>query len=201
MKSFFITSFLTLLSFLALAHKDPAEFGQVRKADLTMKSYAHDTAAAAVILFDKGSTVLTSLQSGHLTYKRHVRIKIFRKEAFEDWVNVTLFAERGTFSKLKGTTYNLEEDSVIKSEIDDKAIFKTRFNKYIDQIRFTLPNVKEGSVIEYNYIIKGEIGVAPWQFQYSIPVVFSEYTVEVPGFFNMNYTIKGLISPAYEVKN
>jgi hypothetical protein len=200
MKSFFFASFLTLSSFLAEANVT-SKFGEVPMEELTMKSYARDTSAAAIILFDKGSTVLTSLQSGHLTYKRHVRIKIFRKEAFEDWVNVTLFSERGTFSKLQGITYNLEEESVIKSEIDDKTIFKTRFNKYIDEIRFTLPDVREGSVIEYSYIIKGEIGVSHWQFQYSIPVVFSEYTVEVPSFFNMNYTIKGLISPTYEIKN
>ena len=177
------------------------KFGEVRKEELTMKSYARDSAAAAVILFDKGSTSLTSLQTGMLTYRRHVRIKIFRKEALDDWATVTFFVERGTFSKLNAITYNLEKDSVVKSEIDDNAIFKKRYNKYIDEINFTLPNVKEGSVIEYNYVIKGDIGVAPWRFQYSIPVVLSEYTVEVPSYFNLHYSLNGMISPTREVKN
>ena len=90
---------------------------------------------------------------------------------------------------------------MVKSEIDDNAIFKRRYNKYIDEINFTLPNVKEGSVIEYNYVIKGDIGVSPWQFQYSIPVASSEYTVEVPAYFNLHYTLKGMIFPTREAKN
>ena len=184
-----------------LEAKADSKFGEVPKEELTMKSYARDSAAAAVILFDKGSTSLTHAQTGMLTYKRHVRIKIFRKEALDNWASVTLFVERGTFSKLNGITYNLEKDSVVKSEIDDNAIFKKRYNKDIDEINFTLPNVKEGSVIEYNYVIKGNIGVAPWQFQYSIPVVLSEYGVEVPAYFNLHYTLKGTISPTREAKN
>ena len=181
--------------------KVASKFGEVPKEELTMKSYARDTSAAAIILFDKGSTSLINSQSGALTYKRHVRIKIFRKEALDDWASVTFFVERGTFSKLNGITYNLEKDSVVKSEIDDNAIFKRRYNKYIDEINFTLPNVKEGSVIEYNYVIKGDIGVSPWQFQYSIPVVLSEYAVEVPAYFNLHFTLKGMISPTREAKN
>ena len=184
MKFFFFASFL-MLSYVWVEAKDVSKFGEVVKEELTMKSYALDSAAAAIILFDKGSTSLTYAQTGVLTYKRHVRIKIFRKEARDDWASVTLFVKRGTFSKLNGITYNLEKDSVVKSEINDNAIFKKRYNKYIDEINFTLPNVKEGSVIEYNYIIKGNIGVSRWQFQYSIPVVLSEYAVEVPAYFNL----------------
>jgi len=201
MKAFFLASFLTLSYFSAEADKGVSKPDEVSREELIMKRYAADTSAAAVIIFDKGSTALTNPQLGLLTYKRHVRIKVFRKEAFDDWASVTLFAERGTFSKLDGITYNLEKDSVVKSEIDDKAIFKRKYNKYIDEINFTLPNVKEGSVIEYNYVIKGNIGVAPWQFQYSIPVVSSEYAVEVPAYFNLRHTLKGLISPSRDAKN
>jgi hypothetical protein len=54
---------------------------------------------------------------------------------------VTLFAERGTFSKMKAKPTILKK-TVSSKGIDDKTIFRTRFNKYIDEIRFTLPNVK-----------------------------------------------------------
>ena len=88
MKSFFFASFLTLSSFLSEA-KVTSKFGEVPMEELTMKSYARDTSAAAIILFDKGSTALINSQSGMLTYKRHVRIKIFSKEALNDWASVT----------------------------------------------------------------------------------------------------------------
>jgi len=164
-----------------------------------MKSYPADTSAAAIIIFEKGSTILNNEETAYLTYKRHVRIKVFRKEAL-NWANVILLVERGTLTKLNGITYNLEKDSAIRTEIDDKAIFKKRFNKYIDEISFTLPNVKEGSVIEYSYVVKGNIGIAAWKFQHSIPVVFSEYTIEIPTRYKMRHTLKGLIPPKYETK-
>lgn len=201
MKAFFFAPFLLLSCFFAGAHHSTSKFDEVSREELTMKSYDADTSAAAVILFDKGSTALTNPQTGMFTYKRHVKIKIFRKEAVDDWATVTLFASRGTFSKLNGITYNLEKDSIVKSEIDENGIFKRRYNKYIDEISFTLPKVKEASVIEYEYVIKGTIGVDPWQFQYSIPVVLSEYTIIVPDYHKIGYTLKGLISPTRETKN
>jgi hypothetical protein len=164
-----------------------------------MKSYPADTSAAAVFIFEKGSTILNNEETAFVTYKRHVRIKIFRKEAL-NWANVILLVERGTLTKLNGITYNLEKDSAVRTEIDDKAIFKKRFNKYIDEISFTLPNVKEGSVIEYSYVLRGNIGIAQWKFQHSIPVVSSEYTVEIPTRYHMRHKLKGLISPKHETK-
>ena len=126
MKAFVSATLLLLCYFLAEADKNSSEFGDIRREELTMVNYSTDTSAAAVILFDKGSTALINSQSGHLTYKRHVRIKIFRKEAFDKWASVSLYVERGTFGKLAGITYNLEKDSIIKSEIDDDAIFISR---------------------------------------------------------------------------
>jgi hypothetical protein len=201
MKLFFISFLASTTCFLAAAQKNPAKFEEVSREELSMKNYSGDTSAAAVILFDKGSAILTMTPIRSLTYMRRIRIKIFRKEAFNEWANKTLFVDRGTFSKLNGITYNLEEDSVVKSELGDKSIFKGRHNKYIDEIKFTLPNVKEGSVIEYSYVIKGDVGVPNWQFQHSIPAVFSEYAVEVPPSLTIKNTVKGLFYPTHQAKN
>jgi hypothetical protein len=201
MKLFFISFLASTTYFLAAAQKNPVKFEEVSREELSMKNYSGDTSAAAVILFDKGSAILTTTPIRSLTYMRRVRIKIFRKEAFNEWANKTLFVDRGTFSKLNAITYNLEEGSVVKSELDDKSVFKARHNKYIDAIKFTLPNVKEGSVIEYSYVIKGDIGVPNWQFQYSVPVVLSEYAVEVPPSLTIRNTVKGLFYPTYQAKN
>lgn len=200
MKSIFITCLLLTTYFLTVAQGDAVKPGDVLWQELTMQHYPGDTSAAAVIIFDNGSSTLAALGARALTYKRNVKIKIFRKDAFDDWANVGLLVERGSFSKLKGITYNLENGKVIKSEIDDNSIFKKRFNKYIDEIKFTFPQVKEGSVIEYSYVIKGD-GLPPWQFQYSVPVIRSEYMVDVPAPFILRNTITGLLSPEHEEKN
>lgn len=84
MRPFFIVLLVSLPSFLVVAQKDVIKFGDVTKGELTMKRYSNDTSAAAVILFDIGSAVLARGTTIPLTYKRHVRIKIFRTEAFGD---------------------------------------------------------------------------------------------------------------------
>lgn len=201
MKAFLLCPLIVLFFAVAEAHSGSSKFGEVSHDELTMKNYAADTSAAAVIVFDKGSTSLINTSTGYIAYKRHVRIKIFRKEAINDWASVTMFVERGTLAKLDGITYNFERDSVARSKIDENAIFKRRYGKYFDEINFTLPNVKEGSVIEYTYVIKGDVGVSPWQFQYSVPVVSSEYSVTLPTHYKLRHTLKGLLLPTYETKN
>lgn len=191
MKAVAITLFLLFINLLASAQK-PADFGDVSMEEMTMKDYNQDSSAAALILFDVGKSVYDLSMNTPLTFKRHVRIKILTKEGFSEWANEKLFVERGSFSKLKGTTYNLENDTIIKSELDENSIFKKRVNKYIDEVNFALPDVKVGSVIEYSYVIKGD-GLLGWQFQYSIPNLWSEYTVEVSGFLNYRHYLSGLI--------
>ncbi|WP_276372732.1 DUF3857 domain-containing protein [Chryseolinea sp. H1M3-3] len=194
MKYLFIIPLLLTTYFVTVAQGDAVEPDDVLWQELSMRRYSADSTAGAVIIFDNGSSTLASVGARALTYKRNVKIKIFRKDAFDEWANVALLVERGAFSKLKGVTYNLENGRVVKSEIDDNSIFKKRFNKHIDEIKFTLPQVKEGSVIEYSYAIKGD-GLPPWQFQYSIPVIRSEYTVDVPVAFILRHSITGLLSP------
>ncbi|MBA4055302.1 MAG: hypothetical protein C0490_11360, partial [Marivirga sp.] len=202
MRAFFSALLLSMAALSAVAQKDIVKFGDVSKGELTMKRYSKDTSAAAVILFDIGSAVIARGSNIPLTYKRHVRIKIFRKEAFDDWANENLYVQRGGFTRLKGVTYNLVKDSVEKTEIDDNAVFKIRFNKYIDEIKFTLPNVKEGSVIEYSYTIKGDSDIPDWKFQYTIPVLWSQYSVDLPNFIPLRKIMKGTIAiNDHKVKN
>jgi hypothetical protein len=184
------------------AQNGPVAFGSVSQEELTMKEYSGDTSAVAVVLFDQGHANIFIGASVNITYRRHVRIKIFNKEAFEEWANVSLLVERGSFSRLRGVAYNLENGRVVETEINDDAVFRIKHNKYIDEIKFTLPNVMEGSVIEYSYMLKGDIGLPDWQFQYSIPVVWSEYTVGLPSGLRFNKTIKGVFPvTTHEVKN
>ena len=201
MKIILLAAILCQIQYLALAQSGPVKFGEVSMEELTMKSYRGDTSAAAVILFDKGSTVVTFGATVIVQYRRHVRIKIFDKKAFDKWANERLLVDRNGFSKLKGVTYSLEEGKIVTSEIDDNGVFRVRYSKYIDEIKFTLPNVKEGSVVEYSYVVNGD-GVPGWQFQYSIPTIWSEYSLDVPPNVPVRKIMKGVLPvTSHEVKN
>jgi hypothetical protein len=60
-----------------------------------------------------------------------------------------------------------------------------------------MPNVREGSIIEYEYTIRsGNFGsLRDWYFQTSIPVNYSEFKVKIPYFLTFNKRTKGFLYP------
>ena len=60
-----------------------------------------------------------------------------------------------------------------------------------------MPNVREGSIIEYEYKVRsGNFGsLRDWYFQASIPVNYSEFKVKTPYFLTFNKRIKGFLYP------
>ena len=162
------------------------EYGSVSVADLQQIASAGDT-TSAIILFDKGSAVLEPNSTSGTVVKRHMRLKIIRKGALREWGDFKFTISREAQLKVKGATYNLENGVVVKSQLEDKAILKSRFDKNFDQITFAFPNVREGSILEFTSTYKNpDLMVPSWDFQYSIPVKWSEYSVSIP--------VKGLIS-------
>src|SRR5690606_2404074 len=57
----------------------------------------------------------------------------------------------------------------------------------------TLPNVKEGSIIEYKYTLKTPYTsfFPDWYFQHTIPVNYVEYEVKIPQYFSYRRFLKG----------
>ena len=76
--------------FTVHAQQGPSmEWGVVDTADLRMKTYAPDTSAPAVVLFDVGR--LEFNDNGGFTLRRHRRVKILSKEGF-DWATYSVSA-------------------------------------------------------------------------------------------------------------
>jgi hypothetical protein len=198
MKYLYLAIILCSVCSISQAQNEPSKFGDLTMDELKKKAFNSDTSVAAVILFDKGESFMTQ-GNITITFKRHMRIKIFKRDALAEWGSVKIVVERGTLSKLKGATYNLENGAIVASPMQEESIFKTRENKYLDQVRFTLPNVKEGSVIEFSYVIDAE-ALTAWQFQHSIPTVWSEYVLEVPEQFQYRKQFMGTLRPTQHVK-
>ncbi len=82
---------------------------------------------------------------------------------------------------------------MVKTELDKKQIFNERKNKYLTLTKFTMPNLKEGSVIEYSYrlYIQSVFNFKTWEFQSDIPKLHSEYIAFLPAIYNYNVVIRG----------
>ena len=191
------------------AQKSPVKFGDIPMEDLKMKVYDKDSSASAVILSDYGEAyVMLTTVNASLVFERHVRIKILTKEGL-DWATAAIQlyhsgSNEERVTKLKATTYNLENGKVVETDMSKDGIFKEKFNRNINLQKFTLPNVKEGSVIEYSYTVSSEFlaNFPDWQFQYDIPVRASEYWALFPDFFIFEKYMQGYVTlTSYEVKN
>jgi len=171
---------LLLSCIAAFSQIDPSEFGSVSVAELSPEPYKGDT-ASAIVLFDKGSVVVEPNSTIGTTFKRHMRIKIITKDAFDRWGSRKFFVSIDGQLKVRGFTYNLENGSVQKTELTQASIFRSKYNKYVEEINIAFPNVKEGSVVEFSLIEKNpDLYLPGWRFQTSIPTRWSEYTISVP---------------------
>lgn len=201
MKRHFLPAVFCLIScFHGIAQK-PADFGEVTMAEMNMTTYAKDTAASAVILFDRGSCTLT--EAGEVTYKRHMRIKFFSNEAIDEYATrkLLLYRDEEKVSRIRGAAYNLEGGKIVQSKLTDENIFKTKQAKIYDEYSFTIPNARPGSVIEYSYIISYNLARLPsWDFQHSIPTMLSEYELDYPAIITIQKQMQGFLSIS-DVKN
>jgi hypothetical protein len=197
--SFFL---VLLLSQTTFSQKEPMKFGKIDTKNLEMTRYEADTNASAVILFDFGKVYYEYNENKDrfiLNFNRHVRVKIFDKEAYNwaDW-SIPLRIE-GSYveklSELKGITFNMENGKVVKTKLSGKDIYDEDVYQYLERKKFAMPNVKEGSVIDIKYSITSDLFyyIHDWYFQYEIPVMWSEYTVEIPEFYIFKKIVNGYV--------
>ena len=169
------------------------KFGGVTADDFKPKVYSIDSNATAVIIADIGSTEIVGNTKGtfSLLFRNYRRAHILNKNGYDIGdVKIELYtngtAEEGLES-LRAVTYNLENGKVVETKLEVKtAVFKDKVNKNKVVKKFTFPNIKEGSIIEYEYSIKSDFifNLQPWDFQGEYPCLWSEYKVAMPSFYN-----------------
>lgn len=223
-KTTLMFKYIPLLSFLLLffnfkvaAQKSESElhvakFGKVTAADFDAKTFGADSAAAAVKIFDvgKGSFEISSATGGFVyVFERHVRYKIINKEAY-DLANMELQLYRGDNGgeeKLhfaNGATYNMADGKIVVSKMTTDAKFSSQLDKNHMIKKLTLPNVKEGSVIEFNYETTSEFifKIDDWYFQDNYPCKYSYFSFTMPEYFNYKLNVGGYvdITPAKPIE-
>jgi hypothetical protein len=199
----------SLLIHFVFAQKAPIKFGDIQMEDMKMTVYDKDTSAIAVVLVDFGKAfVSVSSIKTTLNFERHIRIKILKKGGLK-WADAGIpVFHSGTseerITNLKASTYNLENGKIVETKMSKDGIFKEKFNRNINLQKFTLPNVKEGAIIEYSYTVISDFlsNFPNWQFQKDIPTRWSEYWAIIPDFFVMERYMQGYVpSSVYEVKD
>ncbi|RKS01580.1 DUF3857 domain-containing protein [Flavobacterium sp. 102] len=192
---------LLLLSGIIFAQKK--ELGKVTIDELNEKVSPIDSSAVAAYLIKNCDVkFMYSETNGFTVIKTYkIKIKIYKKEGYE-WANQSIGYYVGSNGKDKlnfsnAATYNLVNGKIEKSKLKSDGEFEEKVNEFWARKKITLPNVKEGSVIEYEAQLESERlnSIDEWYFQSSIPVVYSELKTIIPEYFIYNTMNRGYLAP------
>ena len=88
---------------------------------------------------------------------------------------------------------NIENGTLSRTKLDLKTCHDEKLNKYWMLKKFAMPNVKEGSIIEYHYKISSDykFKLRNWDFQWKIPVIFSRYVTKMIPFYQYSWLLQG----------
>jgi hypothetical protein len=166
------------------------ELSPVSAADFAPIPSPGADSSSAIILADIGQVRFVGNEHGWFSYvfQRHRRVKILNKKAFDDLANVYIelyrpYENPEKLDKVSASTFNLENGQVAEVKLEKKDVYEDRQRGDWTQMRFTLPGVREGSIIDYTYTINSPwVEFLPtWQFQSErYPCLWSELTVDIP---------------------
>ena len=187
-------SLVFILSTETLAQKPPMEFGEVPKHERAMTVYAPDSSADAAILYKYGEISIveggTSFEARIFTMKR---IKILTEAGKEFGDYIIRFYHKNALENVKSIKAVIVQPDNTITKLDKKDIFEEKANEYFTNIRFSMPKVQVGSVIDIRYELwtKNIAQLKRWYFQENIPVAHSELKFNSPQYFSYQYFVRG----------
>ena len=182
--------------------QDKFKFGEVPINLLQMTVYEKDTTASALVVYERQDVYYDwnlSYSDFELVTDYIVRIKILTSDGV-DWANGGIYFYKGRNSSssedingLTGWTYNFDNGKMVKEKLSKEYIFTEDVTENYKLMKFAMPSVKAGSVIEYKYTLKSPFYYNPrdYCFQRSIPVKYSYFKISIPEYFVFNREIKG----------
>jgi hypothetical protein len=204
-----LPSFILFFSlFFSNSNAQEFKLGKVSMAELQEKVHPKDSSAVAAILFRKGEVRFEYSQDKgfELVTDVKTRIKIYKKEGYS-WANFLInYQDHSQYKESivfdDAVTYNLINDKIEKTKLKSDGEFTEKINKYWSQKKIAMPNIKEGTIIEFSYVLKspGITEMREWAFQTAIPVNYSELKTYIPEYFVYKPIQKGFIFPKITIE-
>ena len=140
------------------------KWGKPTQQELTMTEYAADKDADAVELF-RDVNVYYAFINGDFRVINNVkcRLKVLKpegKHVADHEIGVRLSSSSSvpeTVRGLKAVAYNMENGKVVKTKMESSMIHEEQIDKTEKLIKFSVPQVRVGTVIEYEYRLESDL--------------------------------------------
>lgn len=195
-----IIGVLLLLS--AGAYAQNYKFGKVSKEELLEIAHPLDSSADAAVLYESKRVHYTfdNTQSRfELVTEVFKRIKLYKKEGFNYATEqISLFKRNSSEEEvngLKGVTYTLVNGEIVETKLKKEGIFKSEISENFAEVKFTMPSLKEGAIIEYKYKVVSPyiFNVDRMRLQYEIPIKKLAVSFESPEYYNFRKFTTGYL--------
>ena len=187
-------TFVVILHLSVLTFSQNYRFGKVSEEDFETFATPLDPADNATVIYKKQYIRFIYRQGSGFTQTNeiHERIIIHNKEGF-DWATrkIRLYnrtsANSESVQDLKGYTYTMENGKIEREKLKREGVFEEEANKYWKYQTFTMPNVKEGCIVEFTYEILSPFSqIDDIDLQYEIPILNFDLKIVTPEYFIYN---------------
>lgn len=166
----------------AFAQLNPkTKWGNVSQEEFDYNEVPYEKDAAAVILYESGDMTIARIDNQNKVYRR---IKILKEEG-KKYANQEIpYYDLYSFDEvryIKAQSINLVDGKVVKTQLAKKDIYTSDVGGAKKLIRFAIPNVEVGTIIEYEFSYYGMNNYAfePWEFQHQLPTLHSTFEINV----------------------
>ncbi|WP_077406135.1 DUF3858 domain-containing protein [Cellulophaga omnivescoria] len=187
---------IALISTTQLVAQESYTFGQLSDFDKNFTVYEKDSTANAVVLFEKGNNEFLVIDNKIFIEKKYyVKIKILKKEGLGNANIIIPFKSIEKNSEIvfdiKAITHNRDS----QNNLSQSDIYRVGIGLNLGAVKFAFPNVKVGSIIEYEYTLLSPFiyNFKGWEFQSNIPKIYSEFNAKIPGNYKYNRSLIGFL--------
>lgn len=171
------------------------------KEEWEITTCPYDKDAKAVILCSIVDVAYNYVQGTFkLEYNIKKRIKVLSQEGV-DVANVSIpyysssdkSVSEEHIRSIKATAFNMVNGKLEKTKMGNNLIFEERIDKKHMRTKFTIPQVKTGTIIEYQYVKDSEFfyQIDDWYAQEDIPALYTSYEIEIPDILVFNLEQSG----------
>ena len=155
--------------------------------------------AKVVIPFQRNMSVGNNIRGSRGSFMNIAMDRISGNSGFQEQdgsMSEGVFGTEGDemVEDVKATAFNQEGSKVVKTSLKKSDIVEKKIDEQNYLMEFTVPDVKEGTVIEYEYNIHSQLfwELHDWYAQGEIPVVFAKLDMNIPNYLIFNIEDHGI---------